>query len=1570
MPTRGEGGHAPSFDELDRRVETTLVWALRLVLLGLAVAALARGDTARGVWLVVVPAAHIVLCAAAARLPRAWRARSLSLADAAAGILAVLFSGVTGAMVPLLAFAIGLLVAAAAATRLRRWSGRGRLLEEERRLQARVEELTALQTTAQGLNSTLDVDTILQVVLDSAIHATGATHGSIMLTDLQSGEPVLRVSHGYSGDERAAITRLLSDVDPYTVWHDVLHSGEARMVADVDQEPAAAFAKPGTRSALVVPILSGDMVVGLVSLCRTRRAAFTLDDLAFVEALAGQAAVSVGNAVRFENEVRANSALGRRTEQMDRLLAVNQKLRADVPLAEVLEDIVYAIQETVGFDVVIASVVRGTPPVLEPVAAAGLPVDAWETIRRERQPVDDCERVVREARRQGDCCLIPGREHDGRSDAPPEQREPDATDWQADDTLLVPLRGTTGALLGHISVRGPAGGLRPASPTLQALILFGHQAALAIENAALYADAQQRAESLALLNVVGRRLTQAMEPAQVMNEAVRAAAQLLRCEHSGIFVPDPLDGKYAAVANHGAPLADVAGLRFAPGEGLVGQVALSGEPLLIPDTELDERYVVVPWPIGSILLTPLRIGRRVVGVLTAGAVEKHALGPAEQVLLTTLADQLAIAIHNARMFAETQRRVAELAAVNEVGRAISGTLDTEQLYDLIYTQLGRLLDTRNLSVALYDAATETIHFDFQIENGQRVPPEQLKLGEGLTGYVIRSGRPLFLPTGSQEFRRRHGLALAGPPARSWVGVPMVAKDRVIGTITLQSYERENAFDQGHVDLLVTVAGQAAVAFQNVALFEERERRIAELATLNEMGRTINSALNLEALLSTVEQQVSRVFDTTNFFVATYEQGDDQWVVAINREHGRLQAPRRYAIRSGLAGYILRECEPVLLLTRDVYLAFHELQDIRPLGEPARSWMGVPLVAASQVVGVMAIQSYEQEHAYSQQDLALFSTIAAQAAVAMRNAQLYQQVVRLSGELEKMVDARTQDVERALAELTRQRDRAEALYRITSELATTVDLGRALDRSLRLFADALSVEHGTILLLDADSGYLVLRATLERDRELPPEGKPTQYRRGVGLAGWVLERRQAVLVPDAAQDTRWLTRPGKETSFRSVVAAPLLLGREVLGVLTLGHPSVGYFSQEHLQVVTAAAAQVAVAVNRSDLYAHITRQAHQLGEMLHTQRSEAAQSRAILESIADGVLVLDPSGQVLLLNPVAEELLGLPEASLQGKHFRHILGLGETAAQRTLAQVLYAELRKKLEDGAKRGDLRPTRVRLEAGNRVIAASMSTLIDAVGGNPGLVAVVRDMSREAEVERLKNEFISTVSHELRTPMTSIKGFTDLLFLGMAGDLTEKQLSFLQIIKANVDRLTALVNDILDISRIETGRARLTIESLALAPIITQVVTSFQTQFRDKGVTLTWQVPAGLPRIRGDAARVTQILTNLIANACNYTPAGGRVAVTLGRSATAEGLLQVDVADTGIGIAPDDLGRVFDRFYRADHPLVQAATGSGLGLAIVKMFVEMMGGRVWVESSPNVGSTFHVTLPAAGPEQRDEEP
>ncbi len=1600
----------------------------------------------------------------------------------------------------------------------------------DERLHARIDELVALQRTMGELNATLELDRILGTVLESAEQTTGATHGNIMVVDQDTGRLVLRAALGYTEAEEAALEDHLLQLGDESLVQRVVRGGRAVIVRDVTQEAGAACIRSDTRSALVVPIPYQDAVVGVICLRHVETGAFDQDDLTFMQALAEQATLAIGNAMRFEEQVRVNNMLRQRSEQMDGLLAVSQTLRTDVPLEETLEEVAYAIQETVGFNLVLISVVEervGSFPMLRRVAAAGLPLEVFEEARRVLHPVDRYEALLREEYRQGQCYFLPFQEQDDwgagvHTIVPmPETGEWHEGQWHPRDMLLAPMMGAGGRLLGHISVDEPGDGLRPGRRTLEVLAIFANQAAFAVENARLYADARRRAENLALINEVGQTLTQLVEPEQVLATVVKAVGLLLQCEMGAIYQPDPFDGKFGAVASYGVSLEELLDYRFAPGEGLVGKVAAEGTALVVPDVAQEPLLESGPVCVGSMMLAPIKAGKQVIGVLSASSERPFAMGEADRVVLATLADQaavalestrllsstqqsaqrlaslneigrrvaaqleladilettvhlleeylafyrvgiflvdeassdlhlavanealravvpagyrleagggpigravatgeivlesdllpedrtweeigwsspasvsvpikvgqrvigvlqvegarrgaiseqdaaaleiaadqLAIAIENARLFEQTQRRVAELAMVNEIGRAISSALDTSQLTELIYEQVSSLLNTRNFHLAVYDPDAREVYLEFIVERGQRRSRSDSGIDLGLMGQLIRSGQPILLARGVAQYADEHGLTPEAGPVKSWLGVPMTAGDRVIGGIAVQSFEREDAFDSEHLDLLSIVAGQASVAYHNASLYRERLQRIEQLNVLNEMAQAISSTLELDDLLGVVYQQASRILDTTNFCIALWDEDRDEvaFPFVVDPEHREDWSPCKRG--EGLTGTIIATGRPLLLPTGAAGLYREQGREID--AGLCRSWLGVPMMAEDRVLGVIAVQDYRREHVYREEHLGLLSTVAAQAAVAVRNAQLYQQIVGFSSDLEEKVEARTRELAQALEDLTVERDRVETLYRITSELGATLELERVLQRALQLFAGALDLSYGTILLVDQESGNLNLRATLEPGRRLPRKGEPTEWRPGVGLAGWVLEHRESALIADITADPRWKHGPEKTAGLRSVVAAPLALGGgDVLGVLILGHPDEGHFTADHLQLVTAATGQIAIAVNNSDLYAFIIDQADQLGAALQSQEEEAAKNRAILESIADGVLVLDHNGRVLLVNPAAEELLGISAIALHGEHFRHMLGLGETEVHRDLSQALYSELLQQLEAGEDAVVQPESSVRLQAGTRVLAVTIAPLIVSPGGMPGLVAALRDISREAEVERLKNEFISTVSHELRTPMTSIKGYTDLLFLGMAGGLTDAQRSFLKIIKSNADRLTALVNDILDISRIETGRMRLTIASLDLGQIISQVVASFREQYREKDLGLVWEELQDLPEIRGDEARVTQVLSNLLANAWQYSPEGGTVSVSV---QPVGGFLQTDVSDTGIGIGPDDIGRIFDRFFRADHPIVQEAGGTGLGLSIVKMFVEMLGGAIWVKSEPGKGATFSFTLP-----------
>jgi len=543
----------------------------------------------------------------------------------------------------------------------------------------------------------------------------------------------------------------------------------------------------------------------------------------------------------------------------------------------------------------------------------------------------------------------------------------------------------------------------------------------------------------------------------------------------------------------------------------------------------------------------------------------------------------------------------------------------------------------------------------------------------------------------------------------------------------------------------------------------------------------------------------------------------------------------------------------------------------------------------------------------------------------------------------------------LKDLTEERDRVSTLYEIASELSSSFDLDRVLNEALNLINRAIGISHGSILLLDRETSGLSYRAALGRNKPLPRGGIETPYKMGYGLAGKIMEWRESRLIPDLRQDPHWVVSSDIDER-RSAIGVPLSTGDDVLGVILLFNPEPGYFTPDQLKLVTAASAQIATAVNNAELYRLITDQAQRLGTMFRKQSSEAAKNQAILEGITDGVLVLDANHDIVLVNPKAVEILNIKAAEVENQPLRQILGRSDSPVELELTQILYDNLLEALEQIST--GQKSVQFRLETGPKTITVSVAPVALGPEERPSVVSVLRDISRDAEVERLKNEFISTVSHELRTPMTSIKGYSDLLLSGSEriGKLNETQHRFVKVIQSNANRLTELVNDILEISRIETGRIRLEFASLNIIDIIRDVAISFEGQLVKKTMNLKLDLPNQLPDIYVDRARLTQVLVNLMGNAWQYTPEGGNINVSAKLSGN---FVQVDVEDTGIGIVEKDIAYVFERFFRSERTEVQVVDGTGLGLSITKSFVEMLGGRIWVRSKIDIGTTFSFTVP-----------
>ncbi len=619
----------------------------------------------------------------------------------------------------------------------------------------------------------------------------------------------------------------------------------------------------------------------------------------------------------------------------------------------------------------------------------------------------------------------------------------------------------------------------------------------------------------------------------------------------------------------------------------------------------------------------------------------------------------------------------------------------------------------------------------------------------------------------------------------------------------------------------------------------------------------------------------------------------------------------------------------------------------------RGLLILPVTTGSELHGLMLAHE-TTPHPFEADELELALTVSNQVAIAIQNARLFAETRSLTEDLEERVNQRT-------SELEKEHHRIEILLRIITELSASLDLSQVLSRTLEVLNEILDAEQITVLIT-RDGGRTLHRiASVGYTNPTPEEGAVTPFNTGEGLAGWVIENRQSVLIDDVLKDDRWVQLPGSPNEHRSALAVPLLIGAEALGTMLLFHHQTAHFSTEHLDLVQAAGNQVAVAVNNAELYRLIRDQAEDLGVMLRNQQVETSRSKAILEAVADGVLVTDAKKRVTLFNQSAEEILSLDRSQVQGKSLEHFTGLFGRAARSWMETI---DTWSQDPEFAQDSETYAEQIDLENG-RVVAVRLSP-VSMRDDFLGTVSIFQDITHQVEVDRLKSEFVATVSHELRTPMTSIKGYVEVLLMGAAGELNEQQTRFLEVVKENTDRLTVLVNDLLDISRIELGRIVLSRQALDLNEIIDQALMDLSLRSREdeKPIKVYKEIDPGLPRVYGDVERVLQILSNLLDNAYHYNTADGHIIV---RASLLDDLVQISVIDTGVGIPPEEQSHVFERFYRGESPLILGVSGTGLGLSIVQSLVAMHGGEIWLESSGVLGegSTFSFTLPVYIPQE-----
>jgi len=1098
-------------------------------------------------------------------------------------------------------------------------------------------------------------------------------------------------------------------------------------------------------------------------------------------------------------------------------------------------------------------------------------------------------------------------------------------------------------------------------------------------------ETQRRLQELSILQEINQIILQ--HPGDlnaILAGVTHAVQQRLGYETLSVFLLQEADGQPGPHVTSGEEPA----LSRSPLEvGVCQEVVRTGQAMNVPDVAAEPLYHPVFPGVRAELCVPLRVEGQVLGVIDAVSTREAAFSADDQRLLSIIAGQLALAVENARLFAERQRQVTELTTLNQVGQALAATVHQQSLLELIYRQTSRVMNTNNFYIALYDEAEDAVWFPLAIKEGEPQKWRTCRGGRGPAEHVIRTRQPLLIPRDVEQRFQELGIEFPGQIPCSWLGVPLLVGDRALGIVAVHSYDPARSYDQGHQRVLAIIAAQAAVALENVRLYDEARRQAERSAILKWVSMMVGAFTDLQDALDAIASSTRAALGCQK--AAFFERDPLTGALTLVAAQGFTPAQKALLRRwtpepAGPQPRLSRSASPdraedwgsrTATTTGEAWIVENALADsslelpppfdeIEGLG----AWAEVPLLGKNEVLGSL-LAGYDEPHHFAAQENELLAAFAAQATVALETARLVQKTERRAREL-------------------------STLYEVGQVITSSLDLDTVLERIMHQAVDLLEVEAGSLVLVDAASQDLVFRIALG------PKGDQVQGLRlpqGTGVVGQVAVSGRPLCVNDTRTDPRFYPGTDAVSGFqtRSILAAPLISHDQTIGVIeVMNRQDNRPFLQEHMDLLIAFAAQSAIAIENAQLYQRadeaLARRMHELTTIAEIDHQLAAtlDFERVNSLVIDGALQATSAsaGLVALVDETGTGLLLLSQRgyppTIRRYQFEpwpveqgiigHVVRTGQPALVNDVRQAPdYAEAiastRSQLsvpilrEEGQVIGAVALESDQLNAFTIEDLSFVQHLAEHAAiamQNARLFAELQRANRDLQaLSDAKSEFVSIVAHELRTPMTSIKGYVDLILEDE--DVSEDVRDFLLVVQENTDRLAKLVADLLDVSRIEAGRISLSCRPVHLTDIVDPVIATVTTEALEKHLTVTVEPLDDIPLVWGDRDRVTQILLNLVSNAVKYTPAEGQV--RLSAQPVGDDYVQVVVADTGIGISPADQSRLFDNFFRADHPLVRQVPGTGLGLSIVKSLVEMHGGSIWVESQVDEGSTFHFTLPTA---------
>jgi signal transduction histidine kinase len=848
--------------------------------------------------------------------------------------------------------------------------------------------------------------------------------------------------------------------------------------------------------------------------------------------------------------------------------------------------------------------------------------------------------------------------------------------------------------------------------------------------------------------------------------------------------------------------------------------------------------------------------------------------------------------------------------------------------------------------------------------------------------------------------------------RTLLAVPFARDGQLVGVITI--YRREiRPFTPKQIELVKVFADQAVIAIENVRLFTELQEKNRALTTahaqVSESLEQQTATSEVLRVISSSPTDIRPVLDTVAASSARLCEAQDTHIYLVEGEVLRLAA-HYGSLRSGVVGEsILPVIRGTLngraVIERRVAQIADLQNEVQEFPEGAavargyghRTALIVPLLRKGVAIGTISLRR-EEVRPFSDKQIALLETFADQAVIAIEN-------VRLFNELQEKNRALTQAHAQVTEALEQQTATAEILRVIS---ASPTNLQPVFDAIAHSAVRLCSGVFGVVYRLEGDIVHLVAHHNFNPEAWASYQAMHPMPVSRSNTSGRAMLDARVAFTEDTETDVERSSagrRVAMAVGARSVVSVPMLRDGASVGAITVAGREPGRFSDQQVELLKTFADQAVIAIENVRLFNELQARTSDLTRSVGELTALGEVSRA-LSSTLDLETVL----QTIVAR--ANELTGTAGCTIweydePREEFRlrvsHYADETDAALLQALGRVTtirkgqgvttqVVELRQPVQihniaaEGAYESPIRGPLV--EAGHRALLGVPLLREDEVIGvlavtrktpggfepevvqllstfatqsalaiqNARLFLEIEDKSRQLEVaSQHKSEFLANMSHELRTPLNAIIGFSEVLSERMFGELNEKQEEYLKDIHASGQHLLSLINDILDLSKIEAGRMELELTDFDLPTALDNALTLVRERAARRGIALHMSVDERLGQMRADERKVRQVVLNLLSNAIKFTPEGGRIEVM---AAPKDGLVEVSVSDTGVGIAPEDQEKVFEEF-RQVGTAAKKVEGTGLGLTLCRKFIELHGGKIWVTSQVGAGSTFTFTIP-----------